>query len=162
MNDWTITILLLAIFIGGIVLLVIWVQSYDSRWRARYAQALAARENELVGMIADSVGLYRDGIDETRPPDVVVGQSALSARYYSNVLPDTRAKYHILNADHYTQICQLARREAVIRMLESARDMGCNAVCNVQIDSTDMGHTLNRAQRAMVMITATGTAYRIQ
>lgn len=161
MSDWGWVLLLSGMLTAFVLLGVVWLQTYDSRWRARYTQMLEFREQQLVGMIADSVGLFRDGVDERTPPVVVVGQSALSARYYGNVLPDTRSKYHIQSGDHYTQLCQLARREAVIRMLESAQDAGFNAVCNVQIDATDMGHTFNRAQRAMVLITATGTAYRV-
>ncbi len=161
MTDWQVMLTLAVALLLAAGLLAIWLMSHDARWRARYAQYLESRERNLVGMIADSVGLFRDGIDESLPPGIVVGQSALSTRYFGNVIPDTVSKYHLQNGDRYTVLCQLARREAVIEMLESARLNGYNAVCNVRVEATDMGHTLNRAQRAMVIVTATGTAYRV-
>lgn len=144
-----------------VILLFVWVVSYDARWRARYAQYLEARESHLVGMIADNVALYRDGVDEAHAPSIVVGQSALSTRYFGSVLPDFRSKYHLTTADRYAMLCQMARREALINMLEAASTRGCRAVCDVKIECVDLGHTLNRAQRAMIVVIATGTAYRV-
>ena len=161
LTDFQLILLLavLLLIVAGIA--IVWLQSHDTRWRAGYAQYLESRERQLVGMIADSVGLFRDGIDPRHAPGIVVGQSALSTRYFGNVIPDTVSRYRLQNGDRYTLICQLARREAVIEMLEAAKLNGYNAVCDIQIDATDMGHTLNRAQRAMVIVTATGTAYRV-
>jgi uncharacterized protein YbjQ (UPF0145 family) len=160
--DWPLILLCVALLVATALIAVIWLQTHDARWRARHAQALDARERELVGMIADGVGLFRDGVDEARTPCVVVGESALSTRYFGPILPDTRSKFRLQSADAYAMLCQLARREAVVRMLEAARSGGFNAVCDVSIEATDVGHALNRAQRAMVVVTATGTAYRVR
>lgn len=161
LGDWTIELTIGVAIACAVVLVLLWALSYDARWRARYAQYLEARESHLVGMIADSVALYRDGVDERHVPAIVVGQSALSTRYFGSVLPDLRSRYRLTTEDRYAMLCQLARREALINMLEQARSIGCTAVCDVKIDSADLGHTLNRAQRAMIVITATGTAYRV-
>jgi len=136
-----------------------WAGSYDARWRARYEQELAAREELLAGMIADSSGLFREQCEERIVPGIVVGESALSARYFGNLLPD---RTHASPGTRYTLLSQLARREAVIRMLEAARRAGYNAVCDVKIEAADMGSAINANQRAMVLITAIGTAYRLR
>jgi uncharacterized protein YbjQ (UPF0145 family) len=161
MVDWPVILTAVAMLVAVVCVGLIWLQTHDARWRARYAAWIASRERAMVGMIADSVGLYRDGLDEKAEPRIVVGQSALSTRYFGGLLPDTRSRLELHESDRYATLCQLARREAVVQMLEAAHAAGFNAVCNVQIDSADVGHTLNRAQRAMVIVTATGTAYRV-
>jgi uncharacterized protein YbjQ (UPF0145 family) len=138
-----------------------WLTSREERWRARYSQQLGRRESELTGMIADAVGLFRDGIDEQMAPSVVIGQSVLWTPYFNSVFPDTSSRHKINCEQQHGELCRLARREAVVRLLESARDAGFNAVCDIHIDSADIGHTLNASQRAMVVITAVGTGYRV-
>jgi uncharacterized protein YbjQ (UPF0145 family) len=138
-----------------------WLTSREERWRARYSQQLGRRESELTGMIADAVGLFRDGTDEQLAPSIVMGQSVLWTPYFNSVFPDTSSRHKITCEEQHGELCRLARREAVVRLLESARAAGFNAVCDIHIDSADLGHTLNASQRAMVVITAVGTGYRV-
>ena len=158
----------MAWFLGIILVLLLlaftgwqWLTSREERWRARYSQQLGQRESEVAGMIADAVGLFRDGTDEQLAPSIVMGQSVLWAPYFNDLFPDASSRHKITHEEKHGELCRLARREAVVRLLENARDAGFNAVCDIHIDSADLGHTLNAAQRAMVVITAVGTGYRV-
>lgn len=157
------------VFLGTIIVLLLaalvlwrWLTGRSERWQAAFADQLAQREALLADIVADGVGLFRDGVDEKTTPEIVVGQSALWTDYFNSVLPDASTRYKLADQDRYADLCRLARREAVVRLLENARTAGFNAVCDVCVESTDMGHTLNAAQRAMVVVTATATAYCLQ
>ena len=56
-----------------------------------------------------------------------------------------------------------ARREALLRMKERALELGCNAVCNVRYDSSDIGGNAGGTQKKsseMAVVRVSGTAWR--
>jgi uncharacterized protein YbjQ (UPF0145 family) len=60
----------------------------------------------------------------------------------------------------YQSLLVRARREALQRVVEQARSMGYNAICNVRYDSTDIGGVSKRKNKVvMVTILASATAY---
>ncbi len=60
----------------------------------------------------------------------------------------------------YLSLMDRARRESVIRLVESAQSQGFDAVCNVRFVSADVGgSTSERKGSTMVAIIASGTAY---
>jgi uncharacterized protein YbjQ (UPF0145 family) len=52
-----------------------------------------------------------------------------------------------------------AKREAVVRLTQSAIDQGFNAMCNVRIESVDVGGALTKRKTPMAAVLATATAY---
>ena len=53
--------------------------------------------------------------------------------------------------------------EALLRMKERARELGCNAVCNVRFDSADIGGNAAGAKKKgsnMAVALVSGTAWR--
>ena len=54
-----------------------------------------------------------------------------------------------------------ARREAVLRMMESAQRLGANQVVNVRMASSDIGSGKRRRPAAMVEMYACGTALKV-
>ena len=58
-----------------------------------------------------------------------------------------------------------ARREATLRILEQARRQGYNAVCNLRLETADVGgNSATRGKKGMVMaaILASATAYHAE
>ena len=51
-----------------------------------------------------------------------------------------------------------ARREAIVRVKESARRMGANRVINLRLEASNVGSTQRRQRAAMVEMYAYGTA----
>ena len=63
----------------------------------------------------------------------------------------------------FTRLFDRARREALLRMKERARELGCNAVCNVRFDSADIGGNAAGAKKKgsnMAVALVSGTAWR--
>ncbi|MFV2069095.1 MAG: YbjQ family protein [Pirellulales bacterium] len=67
----------------------------------------------------------------------------------------------------YESMLDRARREATLRILEQAREAGYNALCNLRLETADVGGntspTNNRGGKAaMATILASATAYHAQ
>ena len=63
----------------------------------------------------------------------------------------------------FARLFDRARREALLRMKERARELGCNAVCNVRFDSADIGGNAAGARKKgsnMAVALVSGTAWR--
>ena len=68
----------------------------------------------------------------------------------------------------FSRIFERARREALLRMKERARQLGCNAICNVRFGNADIGGNAegyNRRQSSrrglnMAVAEVSGTAWR--
>ena len=63
----------------------------------------------------------------------------------------------------FTRLFDRARREALLRMKERARELGYNAVCNVRFDSADIGGNAAGAKKKgsnMAVALVSGTAWR--
>ena len=54
-----------------------------------------------------------------------------------------------------------ARREALLRMVESAKGMGANAVANVRFETSNIGNMRRKRAAAMVEMYAYGTAIHL-
>jgi uncharacterized protein YbjQ (UPF0145 family) len=60
----------------------------------------------------------------------------------------------------YQTLMDRARREAVLRLAEQARQQGFNALANIRLQTADIGgSTTNRQGPAMASIVGTATAY---
>lgn len=63
----------------------------------------------------------------------------------------------------FTRLFDRARREALLRMKERARELGCDAVCNVRFDSADIGGNATSGAKKnsnMAVALVSGTAWR--
>lgn len=62
----------------------------------------------------------------------------------------------------YTRLYMRARREALLRVMEQAREQGCHAICNVRYDSCDISSSAENQKQQMPMAAClvSATAYR--
>jgi len=64
----------------------------------------------------------------------------------------------------FTRLFGRARREALLRMKAQAKELGCNAVCNVRIEGADIGGNASgkggKRGSNMAVVMASGTAWR--
>ena len=58
-------------------------------------------------------------------------------------------------------LLERARREAVLRIQEEAKELGYDAVCNIRLETADVGGrgSNNKNKIVMASILASGTAY---
>ena len=138
----------------------------------RHLASLARREKELSGILTSALRGFPGGAarasssGEGAPavhidPCFVTGAAVISTDYFKSFLARIRK---VIGGElrSYESLCSRARREAVCRMLEQARELGCDAVCNVRLEGFDIaGKGVSRkAGVTMVTVMATGTAYR--
>ncbi len=140
-----------------LLLLVTWVTGRAAE--RRHFRSLAARERENSRILVTDLEDFPFGGDPSRVPTLVVAQVVLGADYLKGFLA---ALKKILGGEmrSYATVVERARREAILRLAEEARSLGCDAVCNVRIQAADIGGATMRNGSAMVCAVASGTAYK--
>jgi len=127
----------------------------------RHEKSLAERERAMSGILLTNL---------KRPPDagtrlapvLVAGATVVASDYFKRFLYSWR-KVVGGESKTFTRLYIRARREATLRMLEEAQNLGYDAVCNVRYDAADIGGntamTSGKKQNQMAVCMATGTAY---
>jgi uncharacterized protein YbjQ (UPF0145 family) len=128
----------------------------------RHLSSLARREAELSGI---------EVCDLRSPPgfagaqgrcELVCGEVVIASDVFKRWL---FALKNIVGGESRTfkVLFDRARREALLKMKERALELGCNAVCNVRYDSSDIGGNAGGTQKkssAMAVVLVSGTAWR--
>lgn len=145
---WPILLLMLAYFIGTII-------------ENRHFRRIRAREDE-----------YREYpvvTFDTMPDDwnagastMVAGSIVVSLDYFKRVIAGLRG---IVGGrvKTYEPLLDRARREAVLRMIESAREQGFDAIFNVRLETSRLANSRGDGKgTAGVEMLAFGTAVKLQ
>lgn len=127
-----------------------------------HLRRLARREEAVRGMLVTDLRRFPGDVETGKTPAMVVGEACIATDYWKSFLSSIR-KIFGGEMKSYQTLVDRARREATLRMLESARTLGYNAVCNVRLDTADIGGGSMAARQVAVTIEmlATGTAYRV-
>ena len=141
-------LLMLGLFVGGM----------NER---RHFRNLAVREAATAYMLITQTKsfAYKDPNGPT--PQMLVGETVIATDYLKSYF----AKWRNLfggEVRSYSSLLERARREALMRVVEQARQLGYNAVCNVRFETADVGGNSTARRAATVAIIATGTAYQAQ
>ena len=125
----------------------------------RHFRRLRRREDQLGDIMVTDVKTLPAGC-AARPFGLVSGQVVIASDYFKTFAAGLRK---LIGGDlrTYETLMERARREALVRMVESARQMGANRVLNVRFATSNIGSgTAQRRRRgaAMVEMYAYGTA----
>jgi uncharacterized protein YbjQ (UPF0145 family) len=128
----------------------------------RHLASLAQREADLAGVLVTTFKQPLGISSEPHTPALVCGHAVIASDAFKSWASS------LLNifggeAKNFGLLAQRSRREATVRMLEEARRLGFNAVCNVRYDSVDIGgNAIRPANQTLPMATcfASGTAYK--
>lgn len=123
----------------------------------RHFVRLAEREQALVGFPVVNFATLPPGWDVARS-DLKSASIVVSLDYFKRVIAGLRA---IVGGrvKTYEPLLDRARREAMLRMVEQARDAGFDAVINVRLQTSRLVSTSgNGEQTAGVEVLAFGTA----
>lgn len=124
----------------------------------RHIRDLEEREARLRGMLVTDVKTFPGGADPTKRPVMVTAQCVIATDYLKTFLAGVR-KLVGGEMRSYRTLLERARREAVLRLLEQADQRGFDALCNLRINTADLGNATRSRGAAMVEVFATGTAY---
>jgi len=147
----------LLIQLGPFVVLILLGLIVGRTVERRHFRRLGEREATLSYMLVTDLRTYPGGADVARPPMMVTGQAVIATDYLKTFLAGLRK---ILGGElkSYRTLMVRARKEAILRMMEEAQAAGYDAVCNLRLDSADIGGMTGRRGAAMVEAFATGTA----
>lgn len=120
---------------------------------------LAKRERDYVDMVVTSLRDFPGGTVAESPSRLVLGEAVIATDYLKTFLANLK---NLLGGEvrSYQTLTYRARKEALFRMLQEARNLGCNAVCNVRYESSDIGAN-SKSAKGVVMACSlvSGTAY---
>jgi uncharacterized protein YbjQ (UPF0145 family) len=123
-----------------------------------HLRSIRRREAEYGDMLLTDVRWFPGGADPARRAELVTGDVVIATDYFKTLAAGLRK---VVGGElrSYETLLTRARREAVLRLLEDARARGYNAVCNLRLDTVNVGGTDRRRSVPMVELIATGTAY---
>jgi uncharacterized protein YbjQ (UPF0145 family) len=145
---FTVALLALGYFAGG----------YHER---QHIASLDAREAALRHMVVTQLRSYPGWIPDTSPPRLIVAEAVIGTDFLKTFLASLR---NLIGGEvrSFQSLMERARREATLRLLEEADAAGYNAICNLRLDSADIGgNAATSGKKGMVMaaILASATAY---
>ena len=152
-------IFLVLTLITPALLLLGWVAG-AIRERTHFKQ-LAEREQALADMTVTNLKSYQPAARGDKKPEIVIGEVVIATDYWKTMLAKIRNIFGG-RVGSYVRLTERARREGILRVLEGARAKGHNAVCNVRMETADIGGTTaNKKGAAMVAIIVWATAYSL-
>ena len=94
-----------------------------------------------------------------QPPAMLVSEVVIASDYLKTYFAKWR---HFFGGEvrSYQRMLERARREAALWLIEQASQMGYNAICNVRLETADIGGAMNTKGTAMAAVIATATAYQ--
>lgn len=118
----------------------------------KHLRNLAHREQRMADMLVTDIRSFPGGAEADTGATLVMGQAVIATDYLKTWLARLRK---VVGGElrSYQSLMLRARREAVLRMLERARESGYDAVCNVRLNTAPI------SRAGMVEVMATGTAY---
>ena len=124
----------------------------------KHLRNLAAREATNGDFFITQVKTFPDVVALGAPPNIVFGEVAIASDYLKSFLSGLR-KIFGGELRSYHSLLVRARREALQQLVERAREQGYNAICNVRLESADVGGNSKARRMPMVAIVGTATAY---
>lgn len=148
MDEQTIGNIIAYVGIPAFLLLLGWTVGKTTE--RRHFRSLDRREQELAHMLVTDIRSFPGGLVPERGGAIVMGDAAIATDYLKSFLAKLR---NIFGGEvrSYQSLLTRGRREAMLRMMEQAHQMGYDAVCNVRLGTAIIGR--------MVEVFSTGTAY---
>ena len=156
-------IVTLVFYVGipAVVLFVGWLAGHLAE--TRHERSLAEREEALKDIEVTDMRNPPGFADADGPCTLVSGEAVVASDTFKSWVFGFK---NILGGESksFVRLFERARREALVRMKTLARELGCNAVCNVRYDSADIGgnaasgNKKNSSNMAVALVS--GTAWR--
>ena len=124
----------------------------------RHFADLKRREEQTRYMLVTQIKSFPDLAAADAAACLVVAEVVVASDYLKSFLAKLRNIFGGEVKSFHTLLVR-ARREATLRVLQQARQQGYNAVCNIRIQTADVGGNTATGRSAMVAIIASGTAY---
>jgi uncharacterized protein YbjQ (UPF0145 family) len=145
------------------IFLVLLVLGYaaGSMAEKRHYRSICQREAALVKMpVVTAEGKFAP--ERIKRAELVTGSAVISIDYFKRLLAILRNIFGG-RVKSYESLVDRARREAILRMKESARRMGAGMIVNMRLETSSIGQNANRKKQiGSVEAIAYGTAVVFQ
>ena len=124
----------------------------------RHFRRLEEREHDARNFRVSQIKTFPDAAKVADlAPTLIVAEVVIGSDYLKSFLANLR---NIFGGEvrSFQTLLTRSRREALMRLVEQARDQGFNALCNVRFDTADVGGASGKVHMSAVL--ASGTAYR--
>lgn len=146
----------LAMF-GGLICLGLIVGGTVER---NHFKDLELREQKTQHMLVTQLKTFPGAQPSDLTPTMLVSETVISSDYLKSFLGALR---NIFGGEvkSFQTLLERGRREAVLRLKEESIQRGYDAICNVRLETADIGgrNANKKNQIVMASILATGTAY---
>lgn len=125
----------------------------------RHLRLLDEREATNGHFLISQNRAFAEPIAAGVPPMMLVGEAVIATDYLKTFLSGLR-KLFGGELRSYQTLLTRARREALQRIVDEARQRGYDAICNLRYETADVGGNTASKRVATVAILASATAYR--
>ncbi len=126
----------------------------------RHLRNLEEREKKCKGFKVTDTKIFHSISLDSPTPKLFIGEVTVASDYYKRFAGGLKNLFGG-EIKSYSILMQRAQREAVLRIIESARGEGYNAICNLRIENADIGGNAEyKKASVMVSIIAYATAYK--
>ncbi len=144
---------------GGLILLGLLAGGHAEK---KHLRSLEKRERELAQIMVSDLKSFPGGVSTELTPRMLVGEVSIATDYLKTLLASLR---NLIGGEvrSFESLQTRARREAILRLMEQARDQGYNAIGNLRLESADIGGNVITNRKSKMVVTsiiAYGTAYR--
>ena len=125
----------------------------------KHLNSLDEREAFTSGFLVTDLKSFPMLSDGGNRPEMLVGEVTIATDYYKSFVGKLRNFFGGEMAC-FEVLKMRARREATIKIIEQAQAKGFNAICNLRLETADIGgSTLSKKSAITVSILASATAY---
>lgn len=138
------------LFVFGVVI---------GRWVERsHFQSLEAHEQTRGDFMVTQLKSYPGSVRGQVSPTLICAEVVIASDYLKNFFASWR---NIFGGEvrSYSRMTDRAKREALRRLIDQARALGYNAICNVRVESVEIGDRRKKGAQAMSSCLAYATAY---
>ncbi|MFN4260554.1 MAG: YbjQ family protein [Gemmataceae bacterium] len=148
----------LLISVGGFLLLLGLGFCVGGSRERRHLRQLEQREREQSDCLITQLKTFPGAATADAPACLLVAEVVIASDFLKSFLASMRGIFGG-EVRSYRTLMDRARREAVLRVVEQARALGYNAVCNIRLQTADIGGGTATQKFPIVAILASGTAY---
>ena len=142
-----------------VVVLILIGYSFGKLAENRHVKSLRRREESNGFFLITQLKSFPAHHPDSPSPQLVMAETVVATDYFKTFLAGLRSLFGG-EVRSYHSLLDRARRETTQRLVEQARKRGFNAICNLRLQTADVGgSTASRRGSAMVAILGSATAY---
>jgi len=127
----------------------------------RHFHSLDERERLNHDFLVTQLKSFPNHAPSSLPPQLILAETVVATDYFKTFVAKLRGLFGG-EVRSFHSLLSRARRESTQRIVEQARELGYNAICNLRIETADIGGSTGKRKAAMVAIIASATAYHQQ